>query len=228
MIVDYRVENDTSVAIITDSHMDLVNVKAVIEKYENVICLGDITDVRKATGSRNDESISFFRENKIPCLRGNHEQFICDVKNKKVPFIYSISDENLEYLNNLPIGFRLYFPNGKNALFFHNSPKELGGAGNSPFYTEDFVNNFPINRDTTAVVTGHNHVSLFRGFDGISTEFIRCGSIKDGSYASIDDVGYVLFHNLYLPLVDMNFSWANQWGNYYGETVKYDYEALKV
>jgi len=207
MITDIKITS-LPVGIITDSHTDLTNLEKLKDKYNQIICLGDFTSTRKPLGWENDKSITALRKSGIPCLRGNHEQCIYNLKTSKfpLPFTYDISEENLDFIGNLPIGFRLILPNQNNLLCFHNKPDELGGRGLSPITDLQLMKEYPIDVSTTAVITGHNHMAWLKQFVNLGVEFIRCASLKDGGYAEIAKDGLVYLKNLN-PIVEACSNW---------------------
>lgn len=188
------------VAIVSDSHMDLGNLERLRAKYKQIICLGDITSSNHPFSKGNDKSVTFFKKHGIPCLKGNHEQCIQDLKKKHVPFMYHLSETNLDYLASLPVGFRLHLPSGRNALCFHNHPNHLGGHTGSPRRFLDLFRNYPIDSDTTFVATGHEHVGFCIGYKGFLCKFLRCPALKDGGYLELQNSYSIEFKNL-------NFAW---------------------
>jgi hypothetical protein len=197
MIADIEVKS-LPVGIITDSHTDLVNLEKLKDKYSQLICLGDFTSTHKVMGNENDNAVSRMRESGIPCLMGNHEAFIHKVKTGTwpLPFAYSLSRKNLDFIGGLPIGFRLLLPNDTTTLCFHNRPNDLGGHGVSPMDVIDLISEYPIEYNTSAVVTGHNHLGLIRGYKELDVKFVRCASLKDGGFAEIDKDGKICLKNL--------------------------------
>lgn len=201
MIQDIHI-NKLPVGIVTDSHTHLDNLEKLKEKYEQIICLGDFTSVRKPTGSANNDSVTAFRESGIPCLRGNHEEYIHKLKTATIPlpFAFDISKKNLDFIGGLPVGFRLILPNGLTTLCFHNRPNSLGGHGGNPQDIADLWYDYPIDETTSSVITGHNHLGIIRGYKGFDVKFVRCASLKDGGYAEIDEKGLVRLRNLHNTL----------------------------
>lgn len=220
MIQDIEIKS-LPVGIVTDSHTDLTNLEKLKSQYSQLICLGDFTSTKKIMGHDNDISVTAFRESGIPCLRGNHEEFIRKVKTGTwpLPFAYSLSRENRKFIASLPIGFRLLLPNGDKLLCFHNRPNEVGGASKNPWDVLDLIRDYPIDCHTTAVLTGHTHTSLIRGYKELDVKFVRCASLQDGGYAEIDENGKVRLKHLFNSL-----SYEVWWKNYCD---KADSEAIR-
>ena len=149
------------------------------------------------------------RESGIPCLLGNHEAFIYKAKTKGLPFAYSLSKKSLDFIGSLAVGFRLLLPNGTTSLCFHNKPRELGGSGRNPRDVFDLITDYPIEYDTAAVFTGHNHSGLIRNYKEVDVNFVRCASLKDGGYAEIDEKGKIRLRNLHNTL-----SFEELWDKY--------------
>ncbi len=161
-------------AIITDTHTNTTNITKVRNLYPNLICLGDITFFQDADSIYNPKSVQYFIDNKIPCLRGNHEEIMED----KVP--------QQDYLKNLPIGFKLVLPDGTHYLCFHNRPYDLWSFTEESFTKEDFFRTYPVNEKTRAVIIGHHHRYFVNDYS--SHKLIAIGRLsKDGAYAVLTE-----------------------------------------
>lgn len=185
--------------VITDSHTNLSNIRKVQEKFPHnqILCLGDFTSLWSKAEDFNEYSIKFFRENKIPVLKGNHEEHIVACQRGGSQYIfraipsfgeYSISDESLNFIKNLPIGFRIHLPNGKNYLCFHNRPKDLWSYTNRYLPEHDFHKIYPTDENTLGVVIGHQHDEFLVNYKKSKLYCVNQLS-KLGCYAIIDENG---------------------------------------
>ena len=196
--------------IITDTHTNLANIRLLKERYPNsqFICLGDITFLFAKEGEEyNKHSIQYFIDSGIPCLEGNHDSHIlsCSVGNSLRPSkqlgdfgagrltdvdIYDLSQQHIDYLKNLPRGFKLILPDGNNYLCFHNRPNDLWSFTEEAFTKDSFIKTYPWDNKTKAVLIGHNHRNFVVNYDGISAKLICIGRLsKDGDYALLTENG---------------------------------------
>jgi predicted phosphodiesterase len=182
--------------IFSDSHCNLSNIKKLKELYPDLqlICLGDIVFLWAKKGEKfNSQSIQYFIDNKIPACCGNHDVFLAweDWDNTR----YDLSSAHLNYLRNLPYGFKLILFNGKNYLLFHNKPQDLWGIDNMPLNEKQFLNTYKlIDKNCLGVLRGHYHVSSVVKYN--ICPLITIGRLsKDGYYGIINQDGFN-FHQL--------------------------------
>lgn len=177
------------VVIITDTHTNISHIRTLIEKYKNnqFICLGDIVFLwGKSNEDFNSNSIQYFINSKIPCLKGNHDEHVSEDVNK-----YNITFEQQKFLKDLPDGFKLVLPDGSNYLCFHSRPKDKWGRINKENFTEEeFKNTYPIDSKTKAVLLGHHHENFEINYPNINCSLIGVGRLsKDGDFAIINEDG---------------------------------------
>ncbi len=190
------------VIIISDSHCNLSNIKKLKELYPNnqFICLGDICFLfAKAGEPYNKHSINYFIENKIPCLKGNHEEHIINCAEsdsgnsliifKAIPRFdehsslfdnYGLDKNHLNYLKSLPIGFKIILPNGENYLAYHNKPKELWSFTEN-LSEKSFLEVYNPDNKCRGIIIGHHHYPLKIKYS--KREMIYLGRLSvDGDY----------------------------------------------
>src|ERR1041384_2475697 len=118
------------VILFSDSHTNTRNVDKLKELYPGkpLISLGDLTFLFAKPGEKwNSKSIQYFIDNKIPCLLGNHEQYVLHESR----FVHDITTEQFKFLKSLPIGIKLVLPNNKHYLLFHHLPDRKSTRLNS-------------------------------------------------------------------------------------------------
>ena len=194
---------DFPVVLFSDSHTNTRNIDRLFELYPNspLICLGDITFLFSKPGETyNQKSIDYFIDKKIPCLQGNHDSHVlsCSLGNS-LSFldaihtdtdIYDLTQQHINYLQSLPIGFKLLLPGGDNYLLFHNSPNDLWGFRDESFKEFAFLKEYPIHDRTVAIIRGHEHRHFVIDFPNIRTKLITIGRLsKDGDYALLTEKG---------------------------------------
>ncbi len=194
------------VVIFSDSHTNLANIRKLKELYPDnqFICLGDFTFLFSKPGETcNQKSIDYFIENKIPCCYGNHDLHIlsCSVGNSLTNIkligsetdsdIYDLTQQQINYLRNLPIGLRLILPDGNHYLCFHHLPNDLWGHCQEKDLTkEQFLSNFPINEERTiAVLNGHLHRNFVVEYLGLKTKRIAIGQLCGKDHHSGENTG---------------------------------------
>lgn len=195
--------------IFSDSHCNLKNLKELKRSYptNQFICLGDITYLFSKKGEIfNQYSIEYFIDNKIPTLTGNHESHIlgCSTGDSFRPIkifgqfdegmlsedldIYDLTQQHIDYLKTLPIGFKLILPDNSNYLCFHNTPNDLWGY-NDDMDKNKFLNTYPIDKNTTEVIIGHHHKNFKVDFLNVISKLRGIGALRDGFYALLTENG---------------------------------------
>lgn len=163
------------ILIFSDSHTNLSNIRKLKELYPDsqIICLGDFTFLFAKEGEPfNKLSIQYFIDNKIPVCEGNHESYIIAAENSdkfvtqrvigKAPE-FNLSKEHLQFLENLPRGFKLNLLDGHNYYCFHNEPKNLW---NFPDKIDEFYfrDNYISDKNSLGVIQGHLHINHIDNF----------------------------------------------------------------
>lgn len=203
-IVDLQV--DYPLAIVTDTHTNIRNVAEIRRRYPNVVCLGDITNLYSKKESFNGKSIDFFIKAGIPCLKGNHEEHISECSDdnyvhKVLPRfdehsslfdVYGLTQQQTDFIKNLPIGFRLNFPDGTHYLAFHNRPKDLWSFFEKPPMKDEFLKIYPVNEKTRGVIIGHHHRVYTQHYVHLDCQLYFVGRLlKEGNFAVIEKTGLV-------------------------------------
>lgn len=183
------------IAIISDVHANLPALEAVLadieaRKIEQVYCLGDLVDF----APYGNEVISLFRNRKIPCLLGNHDERIAfdlpvfplshhDAVETGSRFEaiaqskHTITTENKAWLAQLPFQLEIVFRIGEKAkriLLVHASP----WSNDTYVYERDpkaDILAFLRQREAAMLVMGHTHVSYIQSFQ--ETVLVNCGSV---------------------------------------------------
>lgn len=124
------------IAIFSDIHGNIHALNAVLEDIRSfnadvAICAGDILNPLPASR----ETYELIRELKIPCIRGNHEDYIIqahstepspiqtDIQFQPVRLVANTFFKNeIEELKRLPLHISIKHPSGKNVLVCHASP----------------------------------------------------------------------------------------------------------
>lgn len=134
------------IAIISDIHGNLEALKAVLEDtkrkgVEKIFCLGDIV----AKGSHAKECIELVKQNCEIVVRGNCDRHFSEPlsemtkkseyeRNRWEKIHSMLSEEEKEYLRNLPYSFEFYL-SGSLVRIFHSSPE----ADNKVLISQDSI-----------------------------------------------------------------------------------------
>lgn len=199
---------DNFCVLFSDSHTNLSNIKKLQELYpgQPLISLGDLTFLFSKPGETwNHKSIDYFIQNKIPACRGNHEEHIigCSTGDSFIKIlpkynegetcltdndIYDLTQQQIDFLRKLPIGFKLILPSGKNVFLFHNSPRDLWG-----FYDklnqEEFLKHYPIDKNTLFVCRGHHHFNSIINYPKIDCKLITIGQLCNSDHHTGENSG---------------------------------------
>ena len=161
------------IAVLSDIHANLTALNTVLKNIENencdkIVCLGDIV----LAGPQPKETLDFVREQKNwIIIQGNTDKLIADygeevldmmkanfpiMANAIVDDVAQLTDEDKEYLRNLPPSLLLEF-DGVDTLLVHGSPRENN---------ENIMPNMPIEQveeiladtDANLILCGHTHI----------------------------------------------------------------------
>ena len=190
------IELETFPAIIfTDSHTDIRNIQKLQEIYpgNQMLCLGDITSI--FSGGQNEANISsieFFMDSRIPCLMGNHDNFI-GFENS--PDYDDIPVSQKEFLRDLPQGCRLALPDNTHYFCYHNRPDDLWSFTEKHTLSKsEFLNTYPVLPETRGILIGHQHTNFVRDYGSVL--LIAVGHLCEDGYYVLLDKGGVAFMRL--------------------------------
>ena len=144
-----KIKVEFPLTIVSDTHNNLKDLRRIIHDNPNIISLGDFTSLFDKEGKFNIHSIQFFKDKKIPTLKGNHEETVQTMDSTLI--------EHSEFLNQLPIGFKLILPDKTHYLCFHNRPNDLWTFYEKVPSWEEFKEIYPIDSQTRGVIIGHHH-----------------------------------------------------------------------
>lgn len=199
------------IAIISDIHGNLpalINVLDDIQAREiqQVYCLGDLTDFAPWP----NECIHLIKTLNIPCIQGNHDQWIAEdsvvvslahhspeeARVREIAINHSkaiVTGDNKIFLGELPFQIRLDYRIGNKhwqILLVHAHPD----SNNQHLYEDEPDETFAFlleREQADALVMGHTHYSFIKAID--SKWAINCGSVgrskeanRDASYLIIE------------------------------------------
>lgn len=227
------------IAVISDIHGNYQALKAIIndieeEKTDYIICLGDI--IGKGINSRR--CIDLIKEKCSLVLRGNVDDRFCrtpeDFKNdeneyNRIKFYQQfLTNDDINYLNNLPI-FTEFYLSGNLIRLFHASLDDVYTTIEN--YEMDFTkkyklfepNEYTVSKVADMVIFGHLHYNFMEKIYGKT--LINCGSVgcsgcpilKEG-YNSKEEISNAHYLILTGNLNDIN----NGNIGYYFKSVVYD------
>ena len=179
------------IAVISDIHGNYQALKAIIndieeEKTDYIICLGDI--IGKGINSRR--CIDLIKEKCSLVLRGNVDDRFCrnpeDFKNdeneyNRIKFYQQfLTNDDINYLNNLPI-FTEFYLSGNLIRLFHASLDDVYTTIEN--YEMDFTkkyklfepNEYTVSKVADMVIFGHLHYNFMEKIYGKT--LINCGSV---------------------------------------------------
>lgn len=199
------------IAIISDIHGNLpalINVLDDIQAREiqQVYCLGDLTDFAPWP----NECIHLIKTLNIPCIQGNHDQWIAEdsaivslahhspeeARAREIAINHSkaiVTGDNKIFLGELPFQIRLDYRIGNKhwqILLVHAHPD----SNNQHLYEDEPDETFALlleREQADALIMGHTHYSFIKAID--SKWAINCGSVgrsketnRDASYLIIE------------------------------------------
>lgn len=206
------------IAIISDIHGNLEALKATLEdinkkNVDKIICLGDII----AKGVHPVECIKLIRENCDVVIRGNTDEYFSkehtniedldETEQKRIKWNKSlISNEDREYLLNLPLSYEFYM-SGSLVRLFHASPTKIDKRVlNYDSFTEKYNMFLPSEKTMSnsiadVVIYGHLHHAFLDkiynktiiniGSVGNSIDVVR-NEKRDSSYLETTKSNYLI------------------------------------
>lgn len=184
------------ILLVSDIHGNYEALKEILaeEDYDRIYCMGDLVDY----GPSPEECIRELEDNADIVIRGNHDNAVAtgadcgcgyEIKDlsEEVRRITKelLSDESMEYLNNLP------FEEEEDGFFFtHASKGDLYKYLKPDTPEKEFSDFSDIDQDI--ILLGHTHIPMDRTVNG--RRFLNPGSLgqpRDGdpraSYAILED-----------------------------------------
>ncbi len=171
------------ILIISDIHANIESLEAIKEKYDYLLCLGDLVDY----GPSPRECIDFVKKNVHAIVRGNHDNavaFRTDCKCSEAYKLMSVKtrelmwnilgEEEINYLSSLPLN-RVLELGGTKFFLTHATPAD-NLFKYLPPDSPDYVWQKEIEGvDADFVLLGHTHVSMIKKID--KTIIINPGSV---------------------------------------------------
>ncbi len=162
------------IAIISDIHGNEIALRAVLndikcKNIKNIICLGDIV----LKNPNPHQCLELIRQCCSIILKGNTDNCVATLNEAKPEHIWTnqqLTEEEIDFLNNLPISYEMYI-SGHLIRFFHSSPTKLNNIMNisnnklstipysEMFQNTEFINKSHNNEEPDIVVYGHTHTS---------------------------------------------------------------------
>ena len=159
-------------AVISDIHGNLFALEKVLEdieheKCDNVICLGDLA----MAGPEPDKTVELVKQMKWDVVQGNTDKMIVEFNEEmfnalkgQIPIMANalrndaevISDENKEYLKNLPENLEINI-NNTPILLVHGSPRR-NNEDISPDLPLEKVEEMVEGTDSRLILCGHTHL----------------------------------------------------------------------
>ncbi len=159
-------------AVISDIHGNLFALEKVLEdieheKCDNVICLGDLA----MAGPEPDKTVELVKQMKWDVVQGNTDKMIVEFNEEmfnalkgQIPIMANalrndaevISDENKEYLKNLPEKLEINI-NNTPILLVHGSPRR-NNEDISPDLPLEKVEEMVEGTDSRLILCGHTHL----------------------------------------------------------------------
>ncbi len=137
--------------IISDIHGDY---KALVEalyrldnihKVDQILCAGDLV----GRGPEQNRVVELVRQRNIQTVRGNHDEWL-----------YNLSDDNTQYLRNLPLSWSRQI-NGMRVYMCHGKPGNNLWGMYRDHISETYLNMVLSSLKADILITGHTHLPLY-------------------------------------------------------------------
>lgn len=167
------------IALISDLHANALALQAVLADIkqtgvEQVVCLGDVATL----GPAPHEVLQLLRELQVPCILGNHDEFLLDPalihRYTESPLVIAavdhcraqLSRDELDFLQSFRHTLDLPLSPEASLMLFHGSPQshmENLLATTPPEALEGMLGP----RRATVMAGGHTHVQMLRQHRGV-------------------------------------------------------------
>ena len=150
-------------AIITDIHADVHALRdafAQIERLgcDQIICAGDLVDY----GLFPDETIRLLMERGVPCIRGNHDRWA--VEQRQRDRVWTVSYEAITFLRRLPVSWSARIEGVRVAAYHARPGSDMNGIyGDIP---EDDAAAILETAACDVLIVGHTHTAFERRVTG--------------------------------------------------------------
>lgn len=176
------------IGLIADPHANVYGTEGVLARLRDcgaVLCAGDLTGYF----SHVNETVQLLRQNRVLCVRGNHDQYLFDLSSPANPVLAKsvaftrdvINTRNLAFLSSLPNQLILQWDDLR-ILVCHGSPWDLLNGYVYPDRAsfEDFLA-----VDADVIVLGHTHRPMLKR---VRSKLIinpgSCGQPRNGTAAA--------------------------------------------
>jgi putative phosphoesterase len=140
-----------NIGIISDIHGDAAALEIALDRLDNVhkvnhiLCAGDLV----GRGPQPDRVVQLIRERGIPTVRGNHDEWA-----------YPLSNENKDYLRQLPLDWRGKF-DGTTIYMCHGKPGNNLWGLYRDHISDTLLNMMLGSLGAEVLITGHTHVPFY-------------------------------------------------------------------
>jgi putative phosphoesterase len=167
------------IALLSDLHANALALRAVFADLEKsgvdqVVCLGDVATL----GPEPHEVLAMLRQHKVPCILGNHDEFLLVPelihRYTEAPIIVSaidhcraeLSSQELAFLHSFRRSLELQLSAHASLFLFHGSPRS---------HMEDLLATTPpdelderlCSHRATVMAGGHTHIQMLRQHRGV-------------------------------------------------------------
>lgn len=139
------------VGILSDVHGDYGALDTTLNKMKTehqvsrILCAGDLV----GRGPEQNRVVDCIRQNKITTVRGNHDEWF-----------YGISEENTDYLKNLPIDWKGKI-GGRRVFMCHGKPGNNMWGMYRDHLSETYLSMVLKSLKMDVLVSGHTHMPLY-------------------------------------------------------------------
>ncbi|MDX1991350.1 MAG: YfcE family phosphodiesterase [bacterium] len=139
------------IGILSDIHGDFSALETVLQRLDQhhmvdqILCAGDLV----GRGPEQNRVVEVFRQRGIPTVRGNHDEWV-----------YGLSNENTDYLRNLPLDWRGTV-HGLKVFMCHGKPGNNLWGLYRDHVSDTLLNMMLESLQADVLITGHTHVPMF-------------------------------------------------------------------
>jgi len=183
-----HVANSFSIGLLGDSHNQNDKIDEILNKHPEItqwIHGGDLTSFDYPSAADNNKTEEWYFKNKhkfVTLVKSNHDHVVAQKYiNITHDFAWALAQHSKQV--------KIILPDLSELLIYHSRPNDFWEFTDKTIPEREFIDEYPTDELTRAVVIFHNHSQFKKNFVAIDAELWSIGAVKDGNYAILTENG---------------------------------------